>query len=273
MIANETREQMTDFIAHNSENIESFKFFGGEPLLAWKDIKYIIEQTSLPQKYWMVTNTSLLRDELGEYLQKHFSTLFFSIDSENDFDFLRVQKFIEKYSLEQQVYFNLIISPWQEIDAYTNFCKLYEAGMRWFNILPVYFTQSWSKQNLKNLSVIMKKICDTAGSDSSLRLYGFQENKGYDSSLFNHVIFIDIDGSMYYSDIVSTFYGQDIKSDLLLGHISDTSLWELEKVDFWEKKQIIQSLEQKIYSQVSGQAQLHEVMDYFSQYLNTQNAK
>ena len=268
MISSDTRDHITHFIKNNKSYIESFKFFWWEPLLAWKDIEHIITQNSLPQKYWMVTNTSLLRDELGEYLQKHFSTLFFSIDSENDFDFIRIQRFIEKYNLEKQVYFNLIISPGKEADAYKNFSKLYSSGMRGFNILPVYFTQAWSKTDLKNLSAVMKSICDKASREPSLRLYGFQENSGYDSSLFNHVIFIDIDGSMYYSDIVSTFYGQDIKQEMYLWHISYTSLQDLEKVDFSKKKEIIHTLEEQIYQKVSGQKQLHELMDYFSTYMN-----
>ncbi len=266
-VSPETKQDISQFIQANQDQLESFKFFGWEPLLAFSDIQDILEQQK-NNNFSMVTNTSLLKDIHGPYLQKNFKILFFSIDSENDFDFIRVQKFIEKYHLEKKVYFNLIISPWKEIDAYKNFCKLYDAGMRWFNILPVYFTQNWTKNDLQHLSAIMKKICQLASTDDTLRLYGFQENNGYDTSLFNNVLFIDIDGSIYYSDIVSTFYGQEIKQDLYLGDIKNTSLEELKKVDFWEKKAIIESLEQKIYSQVSWQQQLHELMDYFSKYMN-----
>jgi len=48
--------------------------------------------------------------------------------------------------------------------------------MRGFNILPVYFTKEWKKENLENLSKLMKYILDTSLSDRTLRLYGFQEN-------------------------------------------------------------------------------------------------
>ena len=77
--------------------------------------------------------------------------------------------------------------------------------MRGFNILPVYFTQPWEKENLHDLSQIMKYILDLSLTDGSLRLYGFKENKGYDTSLANNTIFSDVDGKIYYSDMAATF--------------------------------------------------------------------
>lgn len=99
--------------------------------------------------------------------------------------------------------------------------------MRGFNFLPVYYVKAWEKEQLKALAVMIKSILDLSFEDTTLRLYGFQENTGYDSSLFNNVLFIDRDGSIYFSDIVSTFSGVEMKTSLFLGHIDSLSLQTL----------------------------------------------
>lgn len=131
------------------------------------------------------------------------------------------------------------------------FQKLYDAGMRGFNILPVYFTKVWSKQNLSDFSSIMKYIIDISLKDSPLRLYGFMENAGYDTSLANNTIFIDIDGKVYYSDIVSTFLGKKIKTHLELGNVENFRLRDIIDIHFLSEKRYISSLEEEVYARVS----------------------
>gem|GEM_PF-6481819 len=53
----------------------------------------------------------MLNDEICDYLEKYFEIVFFSIDSENFFDYNNVFKLIDRYNLNNKVYFNLIISP------------------------------------------------------------------------------------------------------------------------------------------------------------------
>jgi hypothetical protein len=43
--------------------------------------------------------------------------------------------------------------------------------MRGYNILPVYFTKPWNEDQLRQLSVFMKKVLDLAIIDNTLRLY------------------------------------------------------------------------------------------------------
>lgn len=38
-------EEILVFLKNNSENIGRLKFFGGEPLLQWKNIKFIIDNS------------------------------------------------------------------------------------------------------------------------------------------------------------------------------------------------------------------------------------
>lgn len=145
--------------------------------------------------------------------------------------------------------------------------------MRGFNILPVYFTQSWTKPQLMDLWDVMKKILDISIRDSSLRLYGFQENKWYDTSLANNTLFIDIDGNIYYSDIASTFSGQTIRKKLLLGNTENFDIHTLSGYNFHNEKKYISLLEENIYNRTMGQRELHKMMDYFSEYLNKKDGK
>ncbi len=272
-ISLKTRDDIIDFIKNNRNYIERFKFFGGEPLLGFQHISHIIDATSMTlwNNFEIVTNTSLLSEKVCEYLERYFSHIFFSIDSENDFSFERVLSFIQKYNLETKLHFNLVISPWKEEEALEQFNILYDEGMRGFNILPVYFTQVWEKQNLENLWKLMKYILDISLSDSTLRLYGFQENSWENTSLANNTIFIDVYGDIYYSDIVTTFMWQILKDKLKLGNIKYFDLQTLEHYDFSMQKKYISLLEKKNYDTVKWQKQLHKIMDYFSEYLNKKN--
>jgi len=269
-ITHEQRDNIIAFIEKNHKYIQRYKFFGWEPLLAFKDIKYIIDSTYqyLWENYEIVTNTTVLNPEIWEYLTQYFSHIFFSIDSENEFEYIRVIKFVEDYRLEDKLYFNLIISPGKTDFALKQFKTLYAKGMRWFNILPVYFTQAWTKTDLENLSIMMKHILDLSMSDSTLRLYGFKENKWYDTSLANNTIFIDIDASVYYSDMTSTFSWKKHKDWLFLWEIDAIDLWDFIWENFLKQKSIINSIEEEIYRTVPWQRYLHKIMDYFSKYLS-----
>lgn len=267
------KQATINFIVNNHQHIQRFKFFGWEPLLASRDIQDVVSSTYeyIGKNFEIVTNTTLLTDDICHMLTEHFSHIFFSIDSENTFNYDKVLSFIEKYALEKRLYFNLIISPGSEELALSQFQRLYTLWMRGFNILPVYFTQPWSKENLQSLSMVMKRILDTSLTDASLRLYGFQENKWYDTSLANNTLFIDIDRNIYFSDMVSTFSGQSIKKHLHLGNTENIVLGNMQDKSFESQKKYIYSLEQALCHKTPWQKELHKIMDYFSHYLNAHN--
>lgn len=274
-ISNINLENILDFIRKNKNNINRFKFFGWEPLIAWKNIKYIIDNSrnEILNKYEIVTNTFFLDDEIWEYFKKYFEIIFFSIDTENYFDYKKISFFIQKFKLQNKVYFNLIINPWNEFESLKQFKKLYYLWLKWFNILPVYFTKSWSKKNLKYFSVIMKEILDLSIQDKALKLYWFMENMWERTSLINESLFIDTNGNIYYSDIVSTYFWKKLENKLKLWHISNFNLSFLENYDFTNHINIIKLLENKINFSILWQSELHKLMDYFSKYLINKNAK
>jgi len=270
-ISKKNLDNILDFIKNNIAYIDRFKFFWWEPLLAWKNIKYVIDETNknIWKNYEIVTNTTLITNEIWEYFEKYFKIIFFSIDSENNFDYEKIVNFIKKYNLQNKIYFNLIISPHKEKHSLEQFYKLYNMWFKWFNILPVYFTKTWSKNNLSSLSKIMKEILDLSLEDKSLKLYWFQENLWEEISLANNTIFIDVDTSIYYSDIVSTFNWKRIKKELFLWKIREFNLKYNINNKFKKEKISIGKLEENIYNKVKWQKELHKIMDYFSKYLNS----
>lgn len=261
-------ELLKNFIKLNKDNINRFKFFWWEPLLRWNDIKNIIDNTKtyLWNKFEIVTNTTLLNDEIWLYFYNYFEIIFLSIDSENQFNYEKVFNFINKHNLKDKIYFNLIISPSKEEIAYEQFFKIYSAWYKNFNILPVYFTKKWSKNNLLNLSKVLKKIIDLSIIDSSIKLYWFQSNNWYNSSLINDSLFIDTTLNIYYSDFVSTFYWKDIKNDLFISKIEPITT--ISNLILGNKKNILLDFEKKLINKIDWQKQLHLIMDYFSIYLN-----
>lgn len=272
-ISDTTYNNIIEFIQENQNFIQRFKFFWWEPLLAKNTIHKILEHFPENNNFEIVTNTTLLDDKIWEKLQNQFTLIFFSIDSENDFDFEKNIEFIKKYDLEKKLYFNIIVDPQNISAAKLQFQDLYQAGMRGYNFLPIYFTKPWNNNQLKEFSIFMKSVLDLSLDDNSLRLYGFRENKGYDASLINPSIFIDVDGKIYYSDFVSTFLWKKIKDELYLWKLWNFSLEKIENFDFDKQKKALHWLENKINQWVEWQKQLHKIMDYFSEYLNKKNGK
>ena len=215
----------------------------------------------------------MLTDEIWEYFKKYFSIIFFSIDTENNFDYEKIEKFIKQYDLENKIYFNLVINPGEEFQSLEQFYKLYNLWFKWFNILPVYFTKNWTKQNLWNLSKVMKYILDLKLKNDDLRLFWFQSIKWEESKLTNNSFFINTDWKIYYSDIVSNFFWEKLKKELFIWNIEDINLKKIENKKFEKEKKVIRKLEEYIYTKVKWQKELEKIMDYFSKYLNNKNVK
>lgn len=259
-----------DFLKENRSEINLLKFFWWEPLLAFQNVKYIIDNSHdyFWNNYEMVTNTSLLSDEVCSYFEKYFKIIFFSIDSENFFDYEKVFSYIKSYNLSNKVYFNLIISPWKEDFAYEQFEKIYKSWFKNFNILPVYFTKTWTKDNLSNLSIVMKKILDKVVSDNQMNLFWFQDNSWYNSSLTYEAIFIDVDFKVYFSDFVSTYLWKLIKNDLYIWELKSLKLNDDFHNLILDKISKLNIYEKNLTSKIKWQIDLHKIMDYFSKYLN-----
>ncbi len=274
-ISKQNLENILIFIKINKNFINNFKFFWWEPLLNFKHIKFIIDNSKkyIWNNFEIVTNASLLSDEVWEYFNKYFRIIFFSIDTENYFDFEKIWNFINKYNLKEKSYFNLTINPWDEEKSLDQFKKLYNMWFRLFNILPVYYTKTWTKENLWKLSKIMKFILDLYLKDNTIKLYWFQKNTWKETKLINDLLFIDVDAKIYYSDIISTYFWKKIKKNLYIWDTKKINIEKIEKNDFEKYLNRIKSFEEKINIEIKWQKELSKIMDYFSEYLNKSNEK
>lgn len=270
----QTINSFMDFIRKNTENIGRVKFFWWEPLINFKDIKTIVAGTHwyVWNRYEIVSNTSLLDDQKTQFLSEYFEIIFLSLDAENDFDYDYISHLLDTYKLDDKVYINLIIHPrtiWKSLEQ---FKFLYNNSFKNFNILPVYFTADWTSIDLKLFSSVMKQILEIALKDKDVSLYWFQENMWLTTSLSNNTVFVDIDGRVYYSDMVSTYKGSSFKKSLYLWHISSLDLDEVDNIITQKNmRNIIDIFEEQMQKSTKGQKELHTIMDYFSKYLNTLN--
>ena len=89
-------DEIVDMIEQRDEfkNIKYITFFGGEPLLAWKNIRYICEQTKHKNmKYLLQTNGTVINDDIVELLKEYNITVTVSLDGpQHIHDYNRVDK-------------------------------------------------------------------------------------------------------------------------------------------------------------------------------------
>lgn len=260
-----------DFFIRNAWNISFIKFFWWEPLLEWDKLKEIITGIDYKNQFEIVTNWSLLDDEKLEFFNKYFNHLYFSVDTENETNYSLLENFRNKNSIVPKLSYNIIIIPWEEYKFLDKFNNLYSLWYREFNIMPVYFTMEWTKNQLLDLWAVMKKILDLSLIDKSLVLNWFMDNNWKKTALINKDLFLDVDGKVYYSDIMSTEFGDKYRKDLYLWDIKDLNLNDISEENFDAKDEIIRKFEWEINGIVKGQSELKKIMDYFSVYLTNKN--
>ncbi|UZJ37035.1 radical SAM/SPASM domain-containing protein [Prosthecochloris sp. SCSIO W1103] len=80
-------ENVIDIARKNGKTGLSVQFFGGEPLLNWKVMKFVLEhfgageEHGLEITYSVVTNGSLITDEIAAYCKKHKVSVIVSFDA------------------------------------------------------------------------------------------------------------------------------------------------------------------------------------------------
>ncbi len=157
----ETGKQAIDFVIRASgprRNLE-VDLFGGEPLMAFKNIKEIVDYAKLKGaeagkniRFTMTTNATLLNDENMEYLDKNMSNLVLSLDgrpSVNDkvrvrldgkgsFDqsMPKIREMVRRRTKGKQYYVRGTFTR-QNLDFYEDFKYLKEEGFDEISIEPV----------------------------------------------------------------------------------------------------------------------------------------
>lgn len=94
----EQAKLVVEIIKNNSKNVKSYKviFYGGEPLLNSKILKYIVENLEAINKnkfkFSIVTNGSLVNEEIANYFKEHNFNVGISLDGWRELNKDRVYK-------------------------------------------------------------------------------------------------------------------------------------------------------------------------------------
>ncbi|MFK7779956.1 MAG: radical SAM protein [Candidatus Gracilibacteria bacterium] len=153
-------DNFINFLKNNRNKINELRleFFGGEPLLEYEKIKYIVEHTRQLDisNYLIVTNGSLLTKEKINFLINNKIQIIFSVALHSK-EILNNVELFKDIKLNNFL-INFIIEPGKEILMYDIFKKLLKIGFRKFSLIPIRYTQKWSESNLINLDYLLKKI-------------------------------------------------------------------------------------------------------------------
>lgn len=197
-----------------------FIFYGGEPLINFETLKYIIEITPLlkneynitfPINYSMVTNGILLNDERIEFLKKHNVMTSISIDgfnekaNENRVDkngrpvfnqICKVLENVKKHNWEIGLSITLSEQSLQNIDDIFMLLETYNINAVCFNIL--YSTRDFHTSN-----EYYNKV-----NDFIIEFYKQARNKGIYEDRIMRKITKFIDGKLYLYDCAATAASQ-----------------------------------------------------------------
>jgi len=188
--------------------INKVRFFGGEPLLEYEKLKYLvakIRQAPPEIKFFLTTNGILLDKKKINWIKKNKIKLTISLDG-NEFTQLKNRKGLNSYkkisgllkNLPKETIFNLVIAPNTAKYFYYNFRYLIEQiGVNRFNILPAYYN-NWSAVEFKILEKEFLLVLNYIESNSLKDKIFLKNLENFsDLTFFNQALVIDCDGQIY----------------------------------------------------------------------------
>jgi len=242
-----TKQVLNDlisFITHSRKDVRKFfiNFFGGEPMLEFKKIKYLIEKTKhLKIEYSISTNGLLITNEVFKYFNKNNVEITLSIDHYSNKKLEYLYPIFKNKDLSNIVA-NLVVSP-DNINRYSKlFQKSFDLGIRNFTFLPIYISPlDWDNKSLKELESLTNKLYSlylkykNTAKEFKLHKCSFEnEIIGIKEFviLYNGKVYADYQGLLWclkqFKKIDPSFK-KLIESKSLLGNIKELNLSTLEK--------------------------------------------
>ena len=170
-ISFETIQKTIDFVlSQYKEGINCVQFFGGEPLLNVKAIRYTIgyiteacQRLSIePPAYTIVTNGTLMNDEIHELFNEHFGRVTFSLDGRKEINdanrvfaggkkgsvYDTVAASLKKYEKDRKYYVDVQMTVTesqlaQEDPEITDFLHIKDLGVGNVQISPLINTKDY----------------------------------------------------------------------------------------------------------------------------------
>ncbi|WP_139904393.1 thioether cross-link-forming SCIFF peptide maturase [Clostridium thermarum] len=205
MMSAEVGKRAVDFVIKNSgprRNIE-IDLFGGEPLMAFNNIKEIVEYAKEQEKihnknvrFTMTTNATLLSDEIIEYIDKNMGNIVLSIDGRKETndsvrvryngsgsydDILpKIKKMVERRDKNKQYYARGTFTS-RNTDFYKDVIALADEGFKEISIEPVVLPDghelALKEEDLEAIyesyDKLVEEMEERIGTDKEFKYYHF----------------------------------------------------------------------------------------------------
>ncbi|MFK7779954.1 MAG: radical SAM protein [Candidatus Gracilibacteria bacterium] len=210
------------------------EFFGGEPLLEFDKLKYIVNKIKNIDgiSFSVVTNGELLDQNKLDFLNLNNFEIVFSVTLKTLKLLNNKIEFFKENNLNN-IIINFIVEPGKELNMFLILKLLLKTGFRKITILPVYYTKIWGKR-LKYLDLLLKKISklhfDLKKSKYSFEVFYIRTNKEFEYNIkkndyefildYNGVVYADYETELYLlNDIIpNNIFSY---SDIYMGNILD----------------------------------------------------
>lgn len=195
------------------------KFQGGEPLLCWSTLSYLIKKCSFSNiQFVITTNGHLLNKDKIKFIMENKDRLelVVSID-EQKWDIRDREALFKKINTLRKMgflkdcAFNITLSPYFQEELLNLLEKLKRLGVEDFRFFPAFHI-FWKKEQLRLLSFSFKKIIEITGNILSSRIHYPKDKKGLKqfllrsssinkiSPLVGNRLMIDSNGDIFSSD-------------------------------------------------------------------------
>jgi len=213
------------------------KFFGGEPLIKFDLIKKCIEYVDGKARCEVVTNGTYLNKKKVDYFLTNNVEVSISFDFERKKEFQLISLFKENNSLLTAT---LVVKPQNVSNMFKGFEYLVNLKAKKINILPVVYTLTWKRAELRQFTKQFNKIAklywSIKNNGGEIILKGFEEledEKLKESQLASHYYLVDTDGGVYCSDIV-LLLAQKQKNKYMISNVDDKAWLDDNKISDYD---------------------------------------
>jgi len=253
----------------------SVKFFGGEPLLFFEEIKEFVNEIGQKKKikYYLTTNGEFLDEEKLEFFLKNNFELAVSIDGDfKDFKKNRIalsglekktfNKLLSiKKKYKKNIIVNMVIASSNVKNFYNNFIFLTSKGFLKINFLPATY-HKWSLAQLKKLDYEFKRIASYLRRNNDEYVYIKNKDISNDIFFFSKALVVDSNGDIFFNNSILLNKFAHLRKDLYITNLERENSLEdvLKKYKFNEKMKIKYERSNKYIESISKNSVKTEII-------------
>ncbi len=196
-ISQEVLDNFVNFIDKNLWEVEYFvvNFFWWEPLLWFEKIQYLVEKLKNTEKifYSIWTNWLLLDKKKLDYLLNKNFKMYLSIDNET----WNIVLWKDIFEDKTNIFINFIIHPKTIKDSQILFGKVIQAWFKNINIMPVFGTIKWGKEELILLQNLVLQIKNTYKDTKSSDVFVIEFFSYYNWVSSDKQFVLETNGNIY----------------------------------------------------------------------------